>query len=146
MKITINSTMLGLLAASALIASGCTNETRVVDPVVTNPAPVDLSQYNDQYEACPKVTNKAVLECRQQNGVMQREGMMGCYMCVVTFIDAGKSCHDESDCEGSCRAKQDQFANAGTANQTGVCQKNSSPFGCYQNIKNGVLQPALCVD
>ena len=72
-------------------------------------------------------------------------GMLGCYQCVVTYTDAGKACQDSSDCQGKCK-NTGEFLDANAKTQSGQCASDSSPFGCYQAIEEGVTQPAICVD
>lgn len=142
--------LLGLFASSTLTLSACTTPQTRVEPdstmTVSEQSNIDLSTFSDQDQNCPKITADSVKECHEQGGKLQREGMMGCYMCVVQYEDAGKTCDDASDCLGECKAKSQQFLNPDLTHQTGECASNSSAFGCYQTIKKGIPQPAICVD
>ncbi|WP_227430600.1 hypothetical protein [Psychrobacter sp. I-STPA6b] len=104
---------------------------------------------NAEYSGCYTPSNKPptamVQQCQQQGGSLQVGGMLGCYQCVVEYADAGKTCQDSSECQGTCR-NTEQYIEAGLSNQTGQCSANSSPFGCYQVIEKGVAQGMLCVD
>ena len=81
--------------------------------------------------------------CAAAGGVVRQEGMLGMYRCVKPFADAGKACRSKSDCEGKCLATDDA---APDAEVVGVCQADDSPFGCYAEIEDGKIQPAICVD
>lgn len=97
------------------------------------------------YQACVYPPSEMVMACRSQNGRFVRQGRRGCYQCVLSYSDAGKACKDSADCEGQCK-NASGFAKPNAKNQTGQCASNSSVFGCYQVIKKGVAQPAICVD
>ena len=105
---------------------------------------LDLSQYADQPEFCRPVNEAMVTACAKGEGKMIKQGMAGCYSCLINYADAGKACSDGKDCQNDCYATE--FTDYGKANQTGQCASNNSPFGCRQKIVNGVAQPALCVD
>lgn len=119
-----------LIILSLFFISGCSQETK----------------YNDQHDLCPKVTDKILKTCQQQNGVMQKQGKAQCYICTIEYSDAGKKCQSSSDCEGGCYAFNEPVP-IGKANQFGQCASNNSHFGCHQKIENGVAKEGmLCVD
>lgn len=97
------------------------------------------------YQGCAYPPDVIVQACIAKGGEFSKQGMLGCYTCVVGYDDAGKACQNSSDCQGVCNSV-DEFVDSGTANQTGQCSIDSSPFGCYQSIEQGVAQPAICVD
>ena len=97
------------------------------------------------YQACVYPPNEMVQACTAKGGAFSQQGMLGCYQCVVSYTDAGKACQDSSDCKGKCK-NTGEFIDASTKNQSGQCASDSSPFGCYQTIEEGVTQPAICVD
>ena len=97
------------------------------------------------YQACVYPPNEMVQACTAKGGAFSQQGMLGCYQCVVTYSDAGKDCQDSSDCQGKCKSTG-EFIENGAKNQSGQCASDSSPFGCYQTIEEGVAQPAICVD
>lgn len=83
--------------------------------------------------------------CQGAGGDWRREGMLGAYMCVTPYADAGRSCTDGAQCQGDCRLADDGPAPMGGP-ATGVCQANSSPFGCFTRVDNGRASATLCVD
>jgi hypothetical protein len=91
-----------------------------------------------------KITPAKTAEaCKAQNGDWRRVCMMGNYMCVSTFADAGKTCSSSSECGGRCLAEgSPDFG----AKVTGKCSVNNDPCGCFQTVENGEAQPGLCVD
>ena len=85
--------------------------------------------------------------CAAQGGVVQQEGLLGLWRCVVPYADAGAQCSDSSDCEGRCFANDDVTDyNAAPGAAVGICEANDSPFGCFAEIENGDVAPMLCVD
>ena len=97
------------------------------------------------YQACVYPPNEMVQACTAKGGAFLQQGRLGCYQCVVTYIDAGKACQDSTDCQGKCKYTG-KFIKSGTKIQSGQCASDSSGFGCYQTIEKGVAQPAICVD
>ena len=64
--------------------------------------------------------------------------------CVIPYPDAGKACSDKSDCLGMCKASDD--ATVGQP-ATGTCQRNNQDiFGCYSEVKGGVVVAGMCLD
>ena len=82
--------------------------------------------------------------CTDAGGRVQRVGLRGVYECVQTYPDAGKVCRDSSECLGDCRTTDaEAIGNPGT----GTCQQVDVPFGCYAQVRNGVVDGGmLCVD
>ena len=97
------------------------------------------------YQACVYPPNEIIKACTAKGGAFSQQGMLGCYQCVVSYSDAGKACQDSSDCQGKCK-NTGEFVDANAKTQSGQCASDSSPFGCYQTIEEGVAQPAICVD
>jgi len=85
--------------------------------------------------------------CAEFGGNYTQAGLLGYYSCFVDYADGGKTCSDLSDCEGRCMATNASgFDPDASGGQTGKCQLTDSPFGCYSEIIEGVVQPGLCVD
>ncbi len=82
-------------------------------------------------------------KCRAAKGSWGRHGLSRTESCVVPTSDAGKSCHDESECESGCIAPEG--AKIGDR-ATGTCYELSLAFGCRNHVRKGVVQPTLCVD
>ena len=111
-----------------------------IDSVATNDKSDPFS-----YQECVYPPNEIVQACTAKGGAFSQQGMLGCYQCVVSYTDAGKACQDSTDCQGKCK-NTGEFIDANAKNQSGQCASDSSPFGCYQTIEEGVAQPAICVD
>ena len=111
----------------------------------TNDAAMNDKNDPFAYQACVYPPNEMVQACTAKDGVFSQQGRLGCYQCVVSYSDAGKACQDSSDCQGKCKTTG-EFVDANAKNQSGQCASDSSPFGCYQMIEEGVTQPAICVD
>ena len=114
-----------------------------VTPSTTLPAEATIDP--SAYQECVYPPQKYLQACTVQGGKFAQQGKLGCYQCVVTYADAGKACTDGSDCQGNCESRG-EYADVGTANQTGQCSADSSPFGCHQVINNGVAESAICID
>ena len=97
------------------------------------------------YQTCVYPPNEMVQACTAKGGAFLQQGRLGCYQCVVSYSDAGKTCQDSTDCQGKCKNTA-EFIKNGTKNHSGQCASDSSGFGCYQTIEKGVAQPAICVD
>ncbi|MCX7206480.1 MAG: hypothetical protein NT086_10950 [Proteobacteria bacterium] len=87
----------------------------------------------------------AAQNCAQEGGEMKQGGIMGHTLCVKPYPDAGKICRDTTDCQGKCLSELGTPIVA-DGKQTGHCQSNTMPFGCYAEVKNGNIGPGLCVD
>lgn len=83
--------------------------------------------------------------CGAEGGIWRREGRLGTWMCVMPYADAGRSCTDGAQCRGDCRLADDERPPAGAA-VTGVCQADTSRFGCFTRVENGRAAATLCVD
>lgn len=70
--------------------------------------------------------------------------MLGHWACVMPYTDAGRPCTDGAQCQGDCRATG-PVGRPGEA-ATGVCQADTSPFGCFTRVENGRSAGTLCVD
>lgn len=83
--------------------------------------------------------------CSKAGGTWRRVCLMGTWSCVMTHRDGGKTCKDKKDCKGQCRYEGSESLAPGST-VTGVCQRNSDPCGCFAEVRDGKLQPALCAD
>ena len=73
---------------------------------------------------------------------------LGLPSCVFSYSDAGRSCSDSAQCEGSCwlaPPKQGESVRPGDL-AVGVCQADSDVCGCHFEILDGVVQQGICVD
>ncbi|MGP9689081.1 hypothetical protein ACT3TH_07970 [Psychrobacter sp. AOP22-C1-C5] len=104
----------------------------------TSPVASDQNASTDSSE-------NLVKECLAKGGTYSKQGRLQAYRCVMQFSDAGKSCSDSSECQGSC-TNSDTAIEAGTSNVKGTCAANDSPFGCRQTIEGGVAKGFLCID
>ena len=116
--------MRALPVLALLVLGACTPEPGPDDTTPTGRQPLSIPD---------EVTIEG---CRKAGG--QRDGLAGA-VCTFAAKDAGKVCTDSADCEGRCEAGDPGGA-------TGICSARISPFGCYSEMRDGVAQPALCVD
>ena len=89
-------------------------------------------------------TDEERATCEAVGGTIEMAGRLGWQRCLQTFSDGGETCSDTSDCMGKC-LKDGNFADVG-APATGKCAPNDNPFGCYQEIIDGVAVSGICVD
>ena len=147
----ITMIIIAMLMAFWLSACSVTpSSTPVVQPEQSDSSAENDTALNDKndpftYQACVYPPNEMVQACTAKGGAFSQQGMLGCYQCAVTYSDALKACQDSSDCQGKCK-NTGEFVDTGASNQSGQCASDSSPFGCYQTIEEGVAQPAICVD
>ena len=83
--------------------------------------------------------------CETAGGTWRREGMLGSYMCVMPHADAGQPCTDSDQCAGDCRLGDDKRPAEGEP-VTGICQADTSNFGCFTRVEDGRVAHTLCVD
>lgn len=142
----VKSVITTSIMSTILALSACTVTDTQMQNQQVQKQPVmafDASKYSNQREHCPQVTEKNYQSCAVKGGTLQMQGMLGCYGCVIEYADAGKTCRDHSDCQGSCYSVSGADFNAPA---TGQCSVDNSPFGCRQEIVNGKAQSMLCVD
>lgn len=142
----VKSVVTTSIMSTILVLSACTVTTTQTQNQQSEKQPVmafDASKYSNQSENCEQVTQEYYQSCVVKGGTLQRQGMLGCYGCVIEYADAGKTCRDHSDCQGSCYSVNGTDFNAPAMGQ---CSANNSPFGCRQEIVNGKAQSMLCVD
>ena len=82
--------------------------------------------------------------CAAQGGEIRRVGRLQAERCVILYADAGRPCTDGSQCQGDCRLEGSPETAATPA--AGICQADSSPFGCHTTVVDGRPGPTLCVD
>ena len=83
-------------------------------------------------------------DCATLGGEVRRIGLLQQEACVFIYADAGNTCEGSDDCEGRCLL-EDAALSVGTA-ALGRCERDSSYFGCWAEIEDGVVTNALCVD
>ncbi len=89
----------------------------------------------------PRPTNKA--GCDACKGLWARHGISESESCICKTKDAGKACHDGSECEGTCLVADDakfEVAAAGPPPRgsfSGKCAEYDTTFGCFRSIPNG---------
>ena len=145
MTITVMLMVFWLSACSVTPSSTPVVQPEQNDDSATNDNALNIKADPFSYQACVYPPNEIVQACTAKGGAFSQQGMLGCYQCVVSYADAGKACQDSSDCQGKCK-NTGEFIENGAKNQSGQCASDSSPFGCYQTIEEGVAQPAICVD
>jgi hypothetical protein len=91
------------------------------------------------------LSDAARARCLAGGGFVRRAGMLGSEGCYHRFSDAGKTCHDGSDCLGR-RCYYEGKDSPAASDLRGQCAADDIPFGCRQTLKAGRTEPAICVD
>ncbi len=104
--------------ASSAIPPGLTDPTGL--PGLTKPAAIFISPRR--------------LACEKQGGAYVIVGKSGALACQTRTIDAGKSCDNSGECEGSCLARSRS------------CAPVKPLFGCNEVLEIGGRRVSLCID
>ena len=99
----------------------------------------------DAGPAEPTAVPETQAVCEAEGGTWRREGRLGLMTCVMPHADAGQSCTDSDPCAGDCRLGDDKRPAEGEA-VTGICQADTSNFGCFTRVEDGRAAATLCVD
>lgn len=134
-----------IFIAAAMLAVACTSEqSSDLSDGEKTPISVDPPIERDfGYDAAEEKT------CLADGGSYQRAGLAGYFNCIRPYSDGGKACFDGKDCQGKCIADglpQQTAPGKRPTREFGKCAMNDSPFGCYAELVNGEIGPALCVD
>lgn len=89
--------------------------------------------------------------CAATGAFLDHRGMFGTAHCVLPYADGGRVCADKADCQGRCTVDLDALGPEGDryrpgAKAVGRCQKDDAQFGCYAEIRGGLVVEAICVD
>jgi hypothetical protein len=84
--------------------------------------------------------------CEAKGGAVVQAGRLGIYRCITPFADAGEICRDGDDCFGRCLMTGDADPAASPGTQSGQCERDDNPFGCFTEIEDGSISQAICVD
>ena len=83
--------------------------------------------------------------CEAEGGNWTRQGRLQSYMCVTSYVDAGKQCTDGDQCQGDCVVEGNSGLQPG-ASAAGICQVDSNRFGCRTTVDDGKAGATLCID
>ncbi|MBN8830073.1 MAG: hypothetical protein J0G94_05450 [Sphingomonadales bacterium] len=85
--------------------------------------------------------------CAASGGMLDQRGRRGNLMCVHRFVDAGKACASDKDCQGRCLAdKPDGSLPQPGEAVPGRCEPDDKTFGCYAEVEGGKAKRSICVD
>ncbi|MGE3475063.1 MAG: SUMF1/EgtB/PvdO family nonheme iron enzyme [Rhodospirillaceae bacterium] len=87
-----------------------------------------------------------VTTCLAEGGHMQLAGFARNVLCIKPYADAGKTCSDESECEGGCMFERGMKMPPAGQPAMGVCKRDNYSFGCRTYVKGGKVIPGPCVD
>ena len=124
-----------ILAGLALAVAAC------AQPMTPSPAPAPQAVAGPV--KIPSLDTEAA--CTAYGGNWQPVCLRGNKACVVTFKDAGKSCSDGSECSSARCTVTPGSVQSGTPAR-GTCTANSNPCGCFQIVRQGKADFAMCVD
>jgi hypothetical protein len=82
--------------------------------------------------------------CASVGGKVEGIGIFGIPACVQYYSDGGKSCRDQSECQGLCFSPE--ILERGTES-AGTCQSSEhDSFGCISRIEDGKVADSMCQD
>ena len=94
--------------------------------------------------SCASQPKVDVAQCKAQGGEVRGVGMFATPACVVPFSDGGRECKDGGECQGMCKAGPDAAIGA---KASGTCQVDTHDiYGCYNEVKAGVVVAGMCLD
>ncbi|MFN3535997.1 MAG: hypothetical protein ACK4Y4_00950 [Brevundimonas sp.] len=99
----------------------------------------------DAGPAAPTAVPGTQAACETEGGIWRAEGRLGRMTCVMPHADAGQACTDNDQCAGDCRLADDTRPAEG-APVSGICQADTSNFGCFTRVEDGRAAATLCVD
>ena len=83
-------------------------------------------------------------QCEALGGRWGPGGFLQEHRCLLKMKDAGKTCHDNNDCESACVAPNNARAGDRVA---GHCfEYNDVRGGCRAYVENGRAKPEVCID
>lgn len=85
---------------------------------------------------------QAMAACDACHGTWGSYGMAGTEGCDCTASDAGKICHDQSECQGDCLEPAPDPATHGFVSR---CSLHTKTFGCKARVRGGTAH-MICVD
>jgi hypothetical protein len=137
-----------LAAATAMIVLGaCTGMGGAqTDGAAEGSEPTVVSGHEKIRFAGKRATEAERAVCEAAGGEVGPGGMLGYDQCVRPYADAGKACKETEDCEGRCLLSADSDDEMGQPTEDGICQATDSPFGCYAEVNDRMVQPTICVD
>jgi hypothetical protein len=116
-------------APQAAPPAGADAVAPAVAPDLAEPAPkADLAEVPEP----PK--SDAQRACERKRGAWSKIGKGELRACVYTTRDGGKSCDQESDCEGQCLAR------------SGSCSPIRPLFGCNEVLQDNRARVTLCIE
>jgi len=106
-------------------------------------------EYTEQHqiaEAKNKILNTTnPSECKELGGEVQPVCMSQVDACIVKYVDAGKQCNSNLECNGRCINVNDSNAEIGSKS-VGQCESSNNPCGCWSLVENGEVVARLCAD
>jgi hypothetical protein len=82
----------------------------------------------------PPPKSDAQRACERKRGIWSKVGKGDLRACIFTTRDSGKSCDQESDCEGACLARSRS------------CSPIRPLFGCNEILQDNGAQVTLCIE
>ena len=133
---------LAFLAAIAVLGACATGDA------TSTAGPADGSNqppYNPVTVEGPIATPEERAACEAVGGEIRPDGLLRYERCHQYLPDGGQSCRDSSECLGRCVNVGD-FVDYGMPVDTGQCTWTNSPFGCFQEVVDGLADHGMCID
>ena len=101
---------------------------------------------NTQIQITPTPTpqrDQAEEECRARGGEWKQIGLD--YKCEINHTDGGKTCSDNSECQGTCLAPEGVKPGEDIGAK-GNCSSYSPVVGCFSSLNKGTVSLTICAD
>jgi len=103
-------------------------------PAATEDKAAPTADLPAETQAAPVVKSSSQLACEKQGGVYVMVGKSGAFACQLSTNDAGKSCQNSGECDGSCLARSRS------------CAPVKPLFGCNEILETDGRRVTLCID
>lgn len=132
----------GIPVATGMQTSEITVETLDAPAQVAVPAPAArpaepaqaAAAQQPKVQPAPVVRSPGYLACEKRGGAFVIVGKSGAFGCQTRTRDAGRSCRNSLDCEGSCLARSRS------------CAPIQPLFGCNDILQDDGRRVSLCID
>lgn len=90
-------------------------------------------------------------DCVARGGTWRAMGIFPRKLCVMPTEDAGRTCGDAGECQGTCladlsKAQQHAVKNGRSVSTLGKCSPAIPIVGCHAIVHQGVVRQIVCLD
>lgn len=103
-----------------------------------------LSMAEENQKSSAVGTPSTKEECLEKGGEWIKHLILSGYFCALKTTDAGKSCFDDTQCQGDC-IPSNQFAKAGDLSMGQCAEIYPIPVGCPTHLAKGKVVVVSCI-